>query len=349
MKPTYILSLYLAATTALFAQRPDTPWQINAGLNVVDLFPTGGENIFFPKQGGFFEDFGNSDHWNAGVPAIGVYRTIKNDLSIGINFAFAEVTKIDGQSNQNLRYFSSDLQLKYAFLREKSFSPYARLGAGVSSFNNDASAVNNITAQKRSAGHWVSSIGFDVKLTDKFGLFLETNFKSTFGEEGISHFNHSLGFSYGLGTLDSDQDGIPDKDDNCPDEAANTASGCPVVESAIIDAINESGINILFPADGSELIGTKVLDAVARVKAILEENPRGIVLIQGHASEDGSVEYNQALSERRAESVKAKLIEMGVDPARLEVQAFGESRPIADENIFVSRRKSRRVVFSAKQ
>lgn len=92
-----------------------------------------------------------------------------------------------------------------------------------------------------------------------------------------------------------------------------------------------------------------MLDAVASVKAILEENLRGIVLIQGHASEDGSVEYNQALSERRAESVKAKLIEMGVDPARLEVQAFGESRPIADENIFDSRRKSRRVVFSAKQ
>ena len=92
-----------------------------------------------------------------------------------------------------------------------------------------------------------------------------------------------------------------------------------------------------------------MLDAVARGKAILEENPRGIVLIQGHASEDGSVEYNQALSERRAESVKAKLIEMGVDPARLEVQAFGESRPNADENIFVSRRKSRRMVFSAKQ
>lgn len=92
-----------------------------------------------------------------------------------------------------------------------------------------------------------------------------------------------------------------------------------------------------------------MLDAVARVKAILEENPRGIVLIQGHASEDGSVEYNQALSQRRVESVRDKLIEMGVDPARLEVQAFGESRPIAADNISVSRRKSRRVVFSAKQ
>ena len=408
MKPTYILTLFLVVTTSIVAQRPDTPWQINAGLNVVDLFPTGGENNFFPNQGGFFEDFLNNNHWNTGVPAVSVYRTLKENLSLGINFAFAGVTKIDGQTNQNLRYFSSDLQLKYAFFRDKSFSPYARLGAGVSSFNNDASVVNNIVAQKRSVGHWVSSIGFDLKFTDKFGFFLETNFKNAFGDKGISHFNHSLGFSYGLGKLDSDQDGvpdnrdkcidtpglialngcpdqdgdgirdsedacpnkaglaqfmgcpdadndgiqdtedscpeeagpeenqgcpwpdsdndgvldkddncpqeagpeensgcpwpdrdqdgIPDKDDDCPDEAANTASGCPIVESTIIDALNRAGINILFPADGSNLIGSKVLEAVAQVKTILDENPHGIVLIQGHASEDGSELYNQALS-----------------------------------------------------
>ena len=105
----------------------------------------------------------------------------------------------------------------------------------------------------------------------------------------------------------------------------------------------------MFPADGSNLIGSKVLEAVAQVKTILEENPRGIVLIQGYASEDGGEQYNQALSKRRAESVKAKLIEMGVDPARLEVQAYGESRPVVHNDIAVSRRKSRRVVFSAKQ
>ena len=92
-----------------------------------------------------------------------------------------------------------------------------------------------------------------------------------------------------------------------------------------------------------------MLEAVAQVKTILEDNPRGIFLIQGHASEDGSDEYNQALSERRAAFVKAKLIEMGVNPARLDVQAFGEYRPIVEEDILVSRRKSRRVVFSAKQ
>lgn len=138
---------------------------------MVDLFPTGKENPFFPNQGGFFEGFGNTDHWNAGVPAIGVYRTIKKDLSLGINFAFAGVTKIEGQSNRNLRYFSSDLQLKYAFFRDKAISPYARLGAGVSSFNNDASTANNITAEKRSAGHWVGTLGFYFKQTRIVNIF----------------------------------------------------------------------------------------------------------------------------------------------------------------------------------
>ena len=57
MKPTYLFTLFLVVTTTLMAQRPDTPWQINAGLNVVDLFPTGVEYNFFPNQGGFFEDF----------------------------------------------------------------------------------------------------------------------------------------------------------------------------------------------------------------------------------------------------------------------------------------------------
>lgn len=451
----------MVVTTALMAQRHDTPWQINAGLNTVDIFPTGGENTYFPNQGGFFEDFTNTNHWNAGVPSIGVYRTLKENLSVGVNFAFAGVSKIEGAANHNLRYFSSDLQLKYAFLRSKHLSPYARLGAGISSFNNDASIANNITAEKRSAGHWVGSIGLDLLLTDKFGLYVETNFKSAFGDQGISHFNHSIGFSYGLGILDRDGDGTPDsedecidepgiaslngcpdrdgdgikdsedqcpdtpgikefmdcpdtdmdgiqdkeddcpeeagpvenngcpfqdadgdgvidpddecideagpssnngcpwpdtdgdgvldKDDDCPTQAGNSATGCPVVEKTIIDALNSAGINILFPADGFELKGTKVLDAVAKVQKILEDNPQGIVLVQGHASEDGSDAYNQALSQKRAEAVKAKLIELGVPSARLEVQAFGESRPISDENEALSRAKSRRVEFTAKQ
>lgn len=148
---------------------------------------------------------------------------------------------------------------------------------------------------------------------------------------------------------DTDGDGVFDKDDDCPTQAGNSATGCPVVEKTIIEALNSAGVNILFPADGFELKGTKVLDAVAKVQKILEDNPDGIVLVQGYASEDGSNAYNQVLSQKRSEAVKAKLIELGIPSARLEVQAFGESRPIVDKNEALSRAKSRRVEFTAKQ
>ena len=56
-----------------------------------------------------------------------------------------------------------------------------------------------------------------------------------------------------------------------------------------------------------------------------------------------------SLSRKRAESVKAKLIELGIDAARLEVEAFGEQQPIGDNSTTEGRAKSRRVEFKAKQ
>ncbi len=64
------------------------------------------------------------------------YRTLNKGLSLGVNFAFAGITKIEGQVNRNIRYFSSDLQVKYAFFYQKALRPYVRLGGGISSFNN---------------------------------------------------------------------------------------------------------------------------------------------------------------------------------------------------------------------
>ena len=75
---------------------------------------------------------------------------------------------------------------------------------------------------------------------------------------------------------------------------------------------------------------------------------KGVVLIQGHASEDEAL--NITLSYRkRAESAKAKLTELGIDAARLEVEAFGEQRFIGDNSTAEGRVKSRRVEFKAKQ
>ncbi|MFL2591073.1 MAG: OmpA family protein [Flavobacteriaceae bacterium] len=151
-----------------------------------------------------------------------------------------------------------------------------------------------------------------------------------------------------MGCPDSDGDGVADKDDKCPNEAGTSEDGCPEVKEEVLTALNTAGINILFPADGYKLMGSKVMSAVDEVKTILMANPKGVVLIQGHASEDGGSSYNMTLSRKRAEAVKSKLIELGIDSSRLEVEAFGETMPKGDNSTSIGRANSRRVEFKGK-
>ena len=148
---------------------------------------------------------------------------------------------------------------------------------------------------------------------------------------------------------DTDGDGVLDKDDACPEEAGSDENGCPQVKNEILQTLNEAGSTIYFAANSSRLMGGKVMDALEEVKAILEANPEGVVIIEGHASEDGSESYNLKLSENRANSVREKLIELGVDAARLEISAMGETSPVGDNTTREGRKESRRVIFKGKQ
>jgi len=82
-----------------------------------------------------------------------------------------------------------------------------------------------------------------------------------------------------------------------------------------------------------------ILDEAAR---ILKENPDVRVSIEGHTCSIGTDEYNQRLSERRAQSVLRYLVRKGIDPSRLKATGFGESRPIADNQTKEGRRLNRR-------
>ncbi|MGB1449361.1 MAG: OmpA family protein [Flavobacteriaceae bacterium] len=145
---------------------------------------------------------------------------------------------------------------------------------------------------------------------------------------------------------DADNDGVADKDDACPEEAGTTENGCPELTDEIMSTINKVGSSILFPANSAKILGKKSLNAIAEIKTILDENPNGGLVIQGHASSDGNADYNQKLSLQRAESVRDELVEMGVDASRLEVVAMGSSTPLnGDES---DRSANRRVEFYKK-
>lgn len=77
----------------------------------------------------------------------------------------------------------------------------------------------------------------------------------------------------------------------------------------------------------------------------LRENPDKTITIEGHTDWIGTDEYNQGLSERRANAVKQKLVEdYGIDPARLDTRGYGESRPVADNETPAGRQQNRRAV-----
>ncbi len=75
----------------------------------------------------------------------------------------------------------------------------------------------------------------------------------------------------------------------------------------------------------------------------LADNPSAKVRLEGHADERGSREYNIALSERRALSVKRLMLFQGMKPDQAEVVAYGEERPVEFGHNEAAWSKNRRV------
>ena len=103
--------------------------------------------------------------------------------------------------------------------------------------------------------------------------------------------------------------------------------------------------NITFASAGHEL-NADFYDVLNSVILVLQEFNQTLIVVAGHTDSIGSNEYNQALSERRAESVAAYLRANQGIPERVETVGFGETVPIADNNSGEGRALNRRVELS---
>jgi outer membrane protein OmpA-like peptidoglycan-associated protein/opacity protein-like surface antigen len=138
--------------------------------------------------------------------------------------------------------------------------------------------------------------------------------------------------------VDSDGDGVPDHEDACPNSAGTAETkGCPELDEATQKLLEEK---VRFEFDRARVQeGYKqLLDSIV---VALTNYPDHVLLIKGHADYIGSEEYNQALSERRAEAVKEYLVERGVqNPDRLVTRGYGETQPLVEVNQRQSRRRT---------
>ena len=104
--------------------------------------------------------------------------------------------------------------------------------------------------------------------------------------------------------------------------------------------------DVFFDFDKSELRS----DAVAQLKSNanwIQAQAARKVVIEGHCDERGTNEYNLALGERRANSTKDYIVNLGVEPARLKTVSYGEEKPFAEGHNEEAWAQNRRAHFVA--
>lgn len=141
----------------------------------------------------------------------------------------------------------------------------------------------------------------------------------------------------GVAAVDSDGDGVLDPADLCPGTPPGTkvdADGCGDHELIIIEGVNFDNDKFNLKAGAIKTLE----DVVAKMRRL----PTHSVAIAGHTDWNNTDEYNMKLSENRAKVVFDFLVSAGIEPSRLSVSWFGESRPIADNSTAAGRAKNRR-------
>ena len=100
--------------------------------------------------------------------------------------------------------------------------------------------------------------------------------------------------------------------------------------------------HITFASNSAELTPSSLLE-LDRVTDFLVHNPEVEIEVSAHTDDVGSDEFNEQLSERRANSVKQYLIKNNIPEGSLSSVGFGESRPLVANNSEENRRRNRRV------
>ncbi len=254
------LSRFLVATILFFgisnvvAQDENNPWAIELGVNAVDVFPVGEEDDRVPAalRGEIFDEFFNvNDHWNM-LPSVS-RLAISRYMGSGFVFTAAgSINRIEKLGDLNVSdlgignteeftYFSADGEVKYSLknaLNSSWLDPQIGIGGGYT---------------------WVDDIGFGtanallgLKLwfSESVALNLQSTYKHSFEDDyGIKHFQHSAGVLFQFGLKDRDNDGVPDKDDECPDTPGlPELNGCPDTDGdGIPDHLDECPLEAGLP------------------------------------------------------------------------------------------------------
>lgn len=261
------------------------------------------------------------------------------------------------------------VDFSYRLPGERTFTPFGLIGAGVSR--------NDVANHSDSEFGGYGNLGLGVltsAITDS-GLRLRAEVRYVYDtfDDGLSDVHLAAGITLPIGTTrsqvvekiryiekpvviekeklvgmaDSDSDGVVDGVDQCP----NTLEGLQVNAVGCVETDREqsvvlSGVSFEF---NSDRLTANAKDILAKTADALRGQPDLRVELAGHTDSVGSANYNQQLSQKRADAVRNHLIDSGIAPERLVANGYGESRPVRSNSSEEGRERNRRVEFNVIQ
>lgn len=317
--------------------------------------------------------------------------TERLDLSATLSASFTDYPFKAKMLGQNKALLELDAMIYGKILSDKhSISPYLSAGVGISRYSDYYGAFLPV------------GTGVQFSVRKRSFIYLNAQYRARVIDKASSHFYYSIGITGNIvrkkkrmakdqsrwpaseivpestiADRDTDNDGIPDKDDQCPtipglaryggcpipdrdgdgvnDEmdvcpdlpgpASNR--GCPArgpVNRNILTDLEYATRNIFFTTASAELLPVSHI-ALDRIVHLLNAAVELKIIIQGHTDNQGSKNDNQLLSCKRAESVKDYLIGKDIAAYRLKTEGYGQEQPIAENSTSEGRAKNRRVVF----
>ncbi len=108
--------------------------------------------------------------------------------------------------------------------------------------------------------------------------------------------------------------------------SSSSSAAATETQMSPADKLAQVGNTVFFAFDSAEL-SAESKDTLDRQAAFLNVNPTLVVVVEGHADERGTREYNLALGDRRAVSVRDYLLAKGLNAARIRTVSYGKERP----------------------
>lgn len=147
-------------------------------------------------------------------------------------------------------------------------------------------------------------------------------------------------------SIDRNQNGVPDELESYLDKTYGQNGRATASNSTIEELINGGYVNVYFDFNSAKPTNSS-LSGVDFLVKYLKANPSANAEIVGYADEIGNSDYNKELSQRRADAVKAIVINSGINASRLTVIGNGEDTSV-NKNSKEARQIVRRVTFRVK-